>query len=245
MSKTILITGASSGIGASCVAIAEHNNLNIIATARNKQRMQNLQDKYPHIQIIIADISTQVGRQEIAKSISQPLDYILHNAAMLDQPQNFEDIKLMQFRQNIATNVEPLIFLTQNLLDHLKRAKNNARILSVSSRAAQAAFAGIGSYCISKAAALMANEVLKVELIKYNILVNHYFPGVVDTKMQKTLRSSNDKIFPHSSDFKNLKSDNKLHKTHDVAEHIIDIFINSSDNLFSQHDWDFNAKVTK
>lgn len=242
MSKTILITGASSGIGSACVAIAENNNLNIIATARNKQRMQKLQNTHPKIQIITADISTQAGRDKIANAILKPLDFILHNAAMLDRPQCFNDMDLMHFRQNIATNVEPLIFLTKNVLTHLKEAKENARILSVSSRAAQIAFAGIGSYCISKAAALMANEILKVELKKHQILVNHYFPGVVDTKMQRTLRSTNNEVFPHSSDFKSLKSENKLHKTHHVAEHILDIFINTSDNMFSKHEWDFNTK---
>ncbi|MCF6288619.1 MAG: SDR family NAD(P)-dependent oxidoreductase [Proteobacteria bacterium] len=245
MNKTLLITGASSGIGAACVKQAAQLSLNIIATARNQSKLQQLANDNKSVQIIIADIATQAGRSHIAQSIKQPIDFLLHNAATLDKPQPFNDLTLDDFRKNIATNVEPIIFLTQKLIPNLKAALNSPRILSMSSGVAKQAIAGLGNYCISKAAALMANQILKVECEKQcgkkGILVNDYFPGVVDTPMQKTLRSSSTEIFPYSDEFKKMKSDKQLNNPNCVAKHLLEVFTTSSDEEFSQSEWVFKA----
>ena len=239
MTKTILITGASSGIGAACVQQAANLHLNIIATARSSSKLQSLQRQFNNVQIIVADIATETGRNIIDQSIKQPLDYLLHNAAILDQPQTLLDLKVSDFRNNIVTNVEPLLFLTQKLIPHFKSAAQTGRILSMSSGAAKQAIAGLGNYCVSKAAALMANQMLKTEMPKYGVIVNDYFPGVVDTSMQKTLRSSTTDIFPYSDDFKKMKTDNQLNSPLHVACHILDIFVNSNDQQFVQSEWIF------
>lgn len=232
MNKTILITGASRGIGLACVKHAYTLGLNVIATARSKDILRDLQKKLPKIQIIAADISTLTGREKIASQISQPVDFLLHNAAVLFPPKKLIEIEPNELTQTFTTNVEPIIFLTKQLLSQLQKSKNKARILSITSRAGLNAYAGIGSYCISKAAALMSTNILKVELNTLGILINNYSPGVVDTGMQKTLRSSNDETFPHSSDFKQLKHDKKLISPEHIAKHILEVFTTYSTNDF-------------
>jgi len=239
MTKTILITGASSGIGASCVQQAANLGLNVIATARSQSKLETLQRQLNNVQIIVADIASETGRNIIEQSIKQPIDYLLHNAAILDSPQAFADLNVSDFRNNIVTNVEPILFLTQKLIPHFKAAQQTGRILSMSSGAAKYAIAGMGNYCVSKAAALMANQVLKAEMINHGVIVNDYFPGVVDTDMQKTLRSSSTEIFPYSDDFKSLKQDGKLASPIQVAESILNIFTNTDDQSFAQSEWLF------
>ncbi len=239
MNKTILITGASRGIGAACVSYADQLGLGVIATARNTDKLARLQKKYPTIQTIVADISTDKGREAIASQIKQPLDFLVHNAAVLHPPKRLIEIDLSEFAQNISTNVEPLIFLTQKLLPQLQQAQNKARILTLTSRAANNAYAGIGSYCVSKAAALMVTTILKAELEPMGILINSYSPGVVDTAMQKTLRSASDEIFPYSSDFKRLKTDNLLATPEKVAKHIMTAMISYSETQFMQETIEF------
>ncbi len=231
--KTILITGGSRGIGAACVAIAQQCGLSVIATARSGEKLDALQKLHPTIQIIGADISTHKGRKTIADKVNQPLDFLLHNAAVLYPPKKLIEVDSFEFNQSISTNVEPLLFLTQALLPQLTQAHNKARILTMTSRAANNAYAGIGSYCVSKAAALMITNILKAELKPLGILINNYSPGVVDTAMQKTLRSSTDEIFPYSSDFKRLKTDNQLATATQVAQHIINNFMTLSETGFS------------
>lgn len=239
MIKTILITGASSGIGAACVQEASRLNLNVIATARSKSKLELLERQFKNVQIIVADIATETGRNIIVDSINQPIDFLLHNAAILDQPQEFSDISLSDFRNNIVTNVEPILFLTQKLIPYFKAANQTGRILSVSSGAAKYAIAGMANYCVSKSAALMANQVLKAEMPKNGVVVNDYFPGVVDTGMQKTLRSSNNNVFPHSDDFKELKKMGKLANPSQVAQSILNIFTQTDDETFAQSEWLF------
>lgn len=85
----------------------------------------------------------------------------------------------------------------------------------------------------------MASEYLKQELAEKNILVNCYFPGVVDTEMQKTLRNSKSEVFPFAEEFKKLKKENRLSSPKIVAAHIMNIFLNSSDLEFSNQYWKF------
>ena len=68
MTKTILITGASSGIGAACVEQASKLNLNVIATARSKSKLELLEKQFKNVQIIVADIATETGRNIIHQS---------------------------------------------------------------------------------------------------------------------------------------------------------------------------------
>jgi len=243
MTKTILITGASSGIGAACVQQAAKSQLNVIATARSQSKLQQLQNQFENVEIVVADIATDTGRNIIVQSLTEPrfqsIDFLLHNAAILDAPQEFSAITLPDFRNNIVTNVEPILFLTQKLIPHFKAADQTGRILSVSSGAAKYAIAGMANYCVSKAAALMANQVLKAEMPKNGVIVNDYFPGVVDTGMQKTLRKSDNSVFPHSDDFKELKETGKLANPLNVAESIINIFTNTDDQSFAQSEWLF------
>jgi NAD(P)-dependent dehydrogenase (short-subunit alcohol dehydrogenase family) len=237
MNKTIVITGASSGIGAACVKQAANYNLNIIAIARSEDKLLNLQSKYKNVEIIIADLSSPNDWQKIADSIKSPIDYLLHNAACLDTPQSFENLQLEDFQRNIKVNVEPILFLTQKLLPQLKAGNSKARMLSVSTGAAKHALLGLSHYCVSKAAALMATEMLKVELGKHDVLANNYFPGSVDTSMQKTLRSSTDDVFAHATEFGKLKDQGLLNKPEEVAKHILEIFIKSSDADFVNNEW--------
>lgn len=239
MNKTILITGASSGIGAACVQVASQVNLNVIATARSHSKLLQLEKNHADVQIIVADIATETGRNIIDQSIKQPIDYLLHSAAILDKPQSLCELSVADFRNNIVTNVEPLLFLTQKLIPKFKAAAQTGRILSISSGAAKYAIAGLGHYCVSKAAALMANQILKLEMPKHGVIVNDYFPGAVDTPMQKTLRSSSQDIFPYSDGFKSLKKDNKLSQPCEVATHILSVFLQTDDEQFAKNDWIF------
>jgi short-subunit dehydrogenase len=239
MHKTILITGASSGIGSACVKQALACNLNIIATARNQNKLQTLEKLSSSIQIIPADISTQRGREKICNAINQPIDFLLHNAARLDVPEKFKDVKLADFQNCIATNAEPIIFLTKGLLNNLKQAQDKARIISMSSGAAKQIIAGIGHYCVSKAAGLMANQMLKAELENSGILVNDYFPGHVNTDMQTKLRSSDDSTFPKSSEFKAIKTSGNLSSPSDIAKHLLEIFTKKSNHRFANDTWSF------
>lgn len=240
--KTILITGAGSGIGRACVYRASQSGFEIYATSRTPEKLEQLKTEIPDITIIPADISSESGRLHIVNSINTEINYVIHNAAWLQDPCGFEELELNDFRKSLLTNVEPLIFLTQNLIPYLSKEKKQTRILCISSGAAKTAIQGITNYCISKAAALMAAECLKAELTQYNILVNNYFPGVVDTDMQKTLRSADSSVFPYAPEFRKLYQNQQLASTEKIANDILNILLKTNDDSFLSKTWDYSKK---
>lgn len=237
MAKTFLITGASRGIGKACAVAAAVQGIQVLAVARSSTVLEAIAKDSKNIKAIAADLSTQNGREKLADQINQPLDFILHNAARLDPPDSLENITVKEFHAQMAANVEPILFLTQLLLPKLK---SGSRILAVSSGAAKKALLGLSNYCTSKAAAWMATEMLRSELKKHGVLVNHYFPGVVDTDMQKTLRESQDEVFEYATEFKKYHATKKLSKAEDVANDIIKVFTKTNDQLFHEEEWHKN-----
>lgn len=239
--RTVLITGAGSGIGKACVFRAMKLGLNIIATSKTSEKLELIKSELPSVTIIPADISSESGRKNIANSLNTEINFVIHSAAYLQQPCNIENLNLNDYRKSLATNAEPLIFLTQKLLAFLSSKQKQTRVICISSGAAKTAIPGIGSYCISKAAAWMATEYLKAELYKKNILVNNYFPGVVDTPMQTILRNSDKSVFPYSKKFKDMYENHQLASPENIAAHIFEILLETNDELFITKEWDFNS----
>ena len=75
MNKSILITGASTGIGAACVVQAANRDLNIIAVARSEDKLLKLQTQYNNVEIITADLSKPNDWQRISDYIKTPIDF--------------------------------------------------------------------------------------------------------------------------------------------------------------------------
>ena len=88
MVRSILITGASSGIGYACTLEAIKTGLKVVTVSRNTEKLKSLNNK--NLQIISADISTQDGRQKVAENLSGNINYVIHNAAYLETPIAFE-----------------------------------------------------------------------------------------------------------------------------------------------------------
>lgn len=250
MTQRLLITGASKGIGRACALQAAAMGIEVIAVARSQDSLKTLESQSELIQTIRADLSDEVQRQNLANAIEQPLDFVLHNAARLDAPASLKDLSSAEFRSQMAVNVEPILFLTQKLLgaNNFKadskthstsnsKVNSGARILAISSGAAKTAILGLSNYCTSKAAAWMATEMLKRELQAQSIWVNHYFPGVVDTEMQRTLRRSADDVFEYASEFQQYHKEKSLNTPEDVAKDILRIFTQTSDEDFFTKDW--------
>ena len=79
--KTLLITGASRGLGKSCATIAAQMGLDVIVTARSKGSMQDLQKDFDNIEVIASDLSTDEGRTDLASAINRP--FTRHNRLLV------------------------------------------------------------------------------------------------------------------------------------------------------------------
>ena len=239
MVKWVIITGAGSGIGqALAVHLATQRGLSVIAVGRHKEKLVKTQQQAPQkIEIIIADVATEEGREKIVQNVRQlkNLHYLIHNAAQLQPVKALKKVTLEEWRQHFAVNVEGPLFLTQKMFPFLQKG---GRILHISSGAAHHAYAGWGAYCTSKAALHMLYQIWNKELQGTDVWVGSLRPGVVDTPMQDQVRQADQNVFPALQRFIQLKEDGKLIKPFVAAQFIAHVLLDTESEQFVEQEWD-------
>ena len=177
---TILITGASSGIGrASALACAEAG-AKIILTGRSEKRLKDVfgQLSGEGHQIELFDLSNLNQIATLAANCPN-LDGIIHSAG-IDGVAPMRQVQAKMLEQVMNINYLAPLVLTQKLLI-TKKIRQGGSILFLSSIAAKTGKRGVGPYSGSKAALIGAMRPLALEVAKFGIRVNALCPGIVQT----------------------------------------------------------------
>lgn len=181
--KTILITGASSGIGRSTAIECSKLGATCVITGRNEERLnetlsQMVGDEH---KVIIADLSNETEIDKIVNLIPQ-LDGLVNNAGYQEfAPVTF--IKKDRLESLLAVNTIAPIILTQKALK-LKKVKKSASIVFTSSLAgAGYVTPGNAMYAATKGAISSYIHVAAIELASKKIRVNAVCPAMVDTNI--------------------------------------------------------------
>jgi len=184
--KTILVTGASSGIGREIALICANMGARMVITGRNETR---LEDTYlqlngdNHIKII-ADMSKLDDIELIADTVPE-LDGFSNNAG-ITQVVLVKHIKQSTLAEIINTNTIAPILLTQ-LLTKKRKIKNNGSIVFTSSLSGvYCVHYGESMYAASKGAISGFAKGAALDLSKNNIRVNSVCPGIIQTELFKT-----------------------------------------------------------
>jgi len=191
--RTVLITGASSGIGYELAKIFAKNNYNLVLTARNREKLYELKDIIEKdfnskIEIIEADLSEEKSAESIynkicARSIS--IDVLVNNAGFGTYG-NFIDTEIGKTGDMIQVNIASLVKLTKLFLPFLVDSKNGGKILNVASTAAFQPGPLMAVYYATKAFVLSFSEALAEELKNTGVTVTALCPGPTQTGFQKT-----------------------------------------------------------
>ncbi|MFC2134592.1 SDR family NAD(P)-dependent oxidoreductase [Bacteroidota bacterium] len=186
--KTILITGASSGIGKALAFELAKENCNLILIARRKKLLNDLKRELRDFRIKVTPVKCDVGKKadvaaaykEIKKEHDK-IDIAILNAGVSRR------ITLRKYDSKIAeetfgANVMGIIYWIEQLLpDFLKRKAG--WIVGISSIADGRGYSGSGYYCASKAAVTNYLEGLSIEAKAHGIKVTTVRPGFVITPM--------------------------------------------------------------
>ena len=154
--KTALITGASSGIGASLAAFLAERNVKVILTARREERLAELSDqicaKGGQAHYFACDISRAQARKDLLKTIQAEVGQvdILVNNAGIGWYGYFHQMAWRDAQQMLAVNVEAAVHLTHLLLPDML-ARKQGQIVNISSIAGGMPNQGIAIYAASKA----------------------------------------------------------------------------------------------
>lgn len=194
--KTVLITGASAGIGeatAKEIASASNGNIKLILTARRKEKLDTLSNdlkaNYSNIQVlpIELDVSkTDTIRPFVNNLPSEfsDIDVLINNAGLALGRDPVGSILDEDISNMFQTNVLGLITLTQAVLPIMQK-KNSGDIINLGSIAGRDPYPGGGIYCPTKASVKSFSHVLRKELISTKIRVIEIDPGNVETEFSR------------------------------------------------------------
>ncbi len=186
--KTVLITGASGGIGIALAKIFAEHNYNLILTGRNIERLQSLSEEIHAISdvvidTVIQDLNGQEGAEALFATLNerQLLVDVLINNAGLGMAGPFAEISLEKNLNILNVNCVALTTLTHLLLKQMLK-RNSGYIINIASMAAYQAGPFMAVYYASKAYVLSFSEALAEELKKTNVNVSVVCPGPVITE---------------------------------------------------------------
>jgi NAD(P)-dependent dehydrogenase (short-subunit alcohol dehydrogenase family) len=187
--KTILITGASSGIGKQAAIFFSKQGARVAITGRNQERLNetlSLLTGNGHI-AITANLCSENTIELLVKQVTEefgPLDSILHCAG-IQKTLPLKVLKEAHFDDVFNANVKSAQFLAKSFIKKSRFNPNGASLIFLSSVAAICGEPAISTYAASKAALQGLSKSLALELARLNIRVNCIAPGHVKTEMSE------------------------------------------------------------
>ncbi|MFH1027098.1 MAG: SDR family oxidoreductase [Pseudomonadota bacterium] len=189
-SKTILITGASSGFGAACARIFATNGSRLILTARRVDPLLKLQDELgttAEIQIIPLDVRDREAVQGAIESLPErfrAIDVLINNAGLALGLEPAHQADLDDWDTMVDTNIKGLMYCTRMVLPGMV-ARNRGHIVNISSTAGAWPYPGGNVYGGTKAFVTQFSRNLRSDLSGTRVRVSCIQPGMAETEFSK------------------------------------------------------------
>lgn len=225
--KTFLVTGASKGIGLELSLSLASSGINVILLARDTPMLEQSRDMVqltlPSVSSIVCDLadnqSIDTAIVEL-KNNFQKIDGIVHNAGMISPIMPMSKAPSDAWAENIQVNLIGVQRLTKGIYS-LMQASEHCRVTTISSGASLRPLESWSSYCVAKAGQDMWARCLAEEGKKDGITAISIAPGIVNTDMQKEIRSADSEDFPSLSSFVGYYENGDLSDAKDVANKLL------------------------
>lgn len=183
MSKTIVITGTSRGIGFELVKLFAAEGHNVFALSRNDKPVSEL--NFQNVYSYSCDLKDSENVSEVVKKIktqAKSVDILINNAGQFLK-QDFKDTRLEDVKSVYETNVFSVFDLTHQLLPLMKDSAHVVTISSMGGVQGSMKFPGLAAYSSSKAAVITLTELLAEEYKENGPSFNVLALGAVQTEM--------------------------------------------------------------
>ncbi|CAO1346282.1 unnamed protein product [Diamesa hyperborea] len=204
--KVVIITGASSGIGAGAAEYLSSLGASLVLTGRNEENLIETAKKCNGSPLlIVGDVNEEAHRVNIINKtikVFGKLNVLVNNAGM-GQGGDINSTTMEQFDKVMTTNVRSVFHLTQLAIPHLVATQGN--IVNVSSICGIRSIPGLLPYSMSKAALDQFTKCVALDLAPHNVRVNSINPAVIKTEFFRRLGMSD-------GDYEAfLEKENKIH----------------------------------
>ena len=188
MNKTVLITGATSGIGAACARKFAGAGYRVIITGRRAEQLALMaaeleKDYGKPVLTLCFDVRDREAVRKALDSLPstcRSIDVLINNAGLAlglepEYAGDFTDWETM-----IDTNVKGLLYMTRLVVPGMVE-RQQGHIINIGSVAGDAAYAGGAVYCATKAAVKILSDGLRIDLAQTPVRVTTLKPGLVET----------------------------------------------------------------
>ena len=190
MDKTILITGATSGIGEACARRFAQGGYRLILTGRNAQKLASIKQelaKQVAVKALVFDVrDAQVAAQALASLEPewQEIDVLINNAGLALGLEKEYEGDPSDWETMIDTNIKGLLTMTRLVVPGMV-ARNRGHVINIGSVAGDAAYANGNVYCATKAAVKALSDGLRLDVAESAVRVTTLKPGLVETNFSK------------------------------------------------------------
>ncbi|MGI5441211.1 SDR family NAD(P)-dependent oxidoreductase [Streptomyces shenzhenensis] len=186
--RTALVTGAARGLGrAFATALAEAGADLVLTDLPGDSELTATAERIEalgrSVHVLTQDLSRTDelhGFADRVRAAAGPVHILVNNAGVAAL-ERFNEITPESWYRVMRVNLDAVFFLTQRIAEHMVADRVTGRIISVTSKNALVAEAGLAHYNASKAAVDLLTQTLAVELAPHGITVNSIAPGMVDT----------------------------------------------------------------
>ena len=184
--KTILVTGATSGIGAACARAFAREGARTVLTGRNAVAGETLRDSLPgdgHL-FLAADLADREQAQHLVSKVIQRaggLDVLVNNAGVVHHatvPETSDDC----WDETLALNLNAVFYLCRAAIPAIIERGGGA-IVNVASNWGVVGGEQVAAYCASKGALIQLTRAMALDHARDGLRVNAVAPGAVDTPM--------------------------------------------------------------
>ena len=198
--QTVLITGASSGIGEALAWIFAEHGHELILVARSADKLDGLADELANTHDVLvsvhpADLSEPGSAEHLARTLrreGRDVDILVNNAGVLEHGR-FIDMNPQDHQRMVQLNVVGLTDVLAHFVPDMA-ARESGRVLNVASIASFLPVPSLATYAATKAYVLSLSEALGEELRGSGVTVTALCPGVTETHMMEAAAESSEGI---------------------------------------------------
>jgi NAD(P)-dependent dehydrogenase (short-subunit alcohol dehydrogenase family) len=192
--RTILITGCSTGFGRVTTLHLLKRGWRVLATVRKEEDKQSLlkeaseQSSGDRLSVFLCDVTRDDDVKQLSKSVADSvpqLDALLNNAGT-SYPMPIEILPLSHLRAQLELNVVAQVAVAQAMMPLIRKAKGT--IINVTSVSGKTSYPNLGAYAASKFALEAISDALRVEVAPFGIKVVVVEPGASSTPIWKTAK---------------------------------------------------------
>lgn len=190
--KIVLITGASSGIGAACARVFAQAGAKLILAARRLERLQQLADELSkefatESHLLELDVRNRIAVETVISSLPpewSEIDILINNAGLSRGLDKLQEGNITDWEEMIDTNIKGLLYLTRYIVPGMVE-RDRGHVINIGSIAGHQTYPKGNVYCGTKAAVRAISEGLKQDLLGTPVRVTSVDPGMVETEFSE------------------------------------------------------------